>query len=164
MTLGLCISQPPSAITTGPKMSLKDRHCRISQRGGSDIIHHFTTKSPVFMPLGARRLKKCILVTPVIVCIAISFLACGGSSKKSTTRKASGLPERVLVSQSVTSTAALGGLFIINGSNDTLPAGVTPLSAGTNPGLMAISPTRNVAAAVDSASDTVYAVDTTTES
>ena len=112
------------------------------------------------MPLGARRLKKCILAVLVVFCSAVSFVAC--SSKKSTAPKQSGLPERVLASQGVTNVANFGGMVIINGENDTLPR-IAPMSAGTNPGLMAVSPTRNIAAAFDSSTNTVYAVDTTTE-
>jgi hypothetical protein len=105
-------------------------------------------------------LKKCIFVMLVVVCSAVTFVACGG---KKTTPKQSGLPERVLASQGVTNVGNFGGLFIIDGENDTLRRGVAPLSAGTNPGLMAVSPTLNVAAAFDSSTNTVYAVDTTTE-
>lgn len=114
------------------------------------------------MPLGACCLKKCILAMLVVVCSAVSFVACGGGKK--TTPKQSGLPQRVLASQGVTNVGNFGGLRIINGYNDTLPAGVPPLSAGTSPGLMAVSPTLNIAAAFDSSTNTVYAVDTTTES
>ena len=107
-------------------------------------------------------MKKCILAMLAVVCSAVSFVACGGGKK--TTPKQSGLPERVLASQGVTNVANFGGLRIINGYNDTLPAGVAPLSAGTNPGLMAVSPTLNVAAAFDPSTNTVYAVDTSSES
>lgn len=157
-----CISRPPfiaslQIVQEGEKARL------IAQflRGGSVIIHHFTTKSLVFMPLGARRLKKCTVAMLVVLCAAASFVACGG---KSSTPKVSGLPNRVLASQGVTNPGNFGGLFIINGLNDTLPAGIAPMSAGTNPGLMAVSPTLNIAAAFDSGSNTVYAVDTTKES
>src|SRR5690242_7413674 len=111
------------------------------------------------MPLGARRLKKCIFVILVVVCSAVTFVACGG---KKTTPKQSGLPERVLASQGVTNVGNFGGLFIIDGENDTLRRGVAPLSAGTDPGLMAVSPTLNVAAAFDFSINTVRAVVTTT--
>ena len=74
----------------------------------------------------------------------------------------SGLPNRVLASQGVTATFTFGGLVIVNGYNDTLPR-VSPLGAGSSPGLMAMSPIRNIAAAFDADSNTVYAVDTVTE-
>ena len=112
------------------------------------------------MPLGARRLKKCIVAMLVVVCSAVSFIACGSSKK--TTPKQSGLPERVLASQGVTNVANFGGLVIINGQNDTLPR-FPPIGTGTSPGLMAVSPTLNVAATFDSSTNTVYGVDTTTE-
>jgi hypothetical protein len=112
------------------------------------------------MPLGACCLKKCILALLVVLCSAVSFIACGG---KKTAPKVSGLPQRVLASQGVTNVANFGGLFIINGQNDTIPR-IAPIPAGTSPGLMAVSPTLNIAAAFDSSNNTVYAVDTTTES
>ncbi len=111
------------------------------------------------MLLGACCLKKPIPTVLVVLCVAVSFISCG---KYKSTAKASGLAERVLASQGVTTTTNFGALFIINGKNDTLPR-ISPMSAGTNPGFMAVSPTRNVAAAFDAASNTVFAVDTTKE-
>jgi hypothetical protein len=89
----------------------------------------------------------------------VGFSACGGSKKTATV---SGLPQRVLASQGVSNPITFGGLRIINGFNDTL-APVAPLSAGSSPGLMAVSPSRNIATAFDASSNTVYAVDTTKE-
>ena len=111
------------------------------------------------MSLGACRLKRSILVLVLGLSASLSFISCGGSA--STTPP--GGTNRVLASQGVTSTFTFGGLVIIDGFNDTLPR-VSPMSAGSNPGLMAISPTRNIAAAFDSSNNTVYAVDTAKES
>jgi hypothetical protein len=112
------------------------------------------------MLLGACGLKKRILVLSVGLWACLAFLSCGGSSKKPST---SGLPRRVLASQGVTTTLTFGGLVIINGDYDTT-APVAPLSAGANPGLMAISPARNLVAAFDASSNSVYAVNTVKES
>lgn len=113
------------------------------------------------MPLGARRLKKRILALVVGFCACFSLTACGGYNKPATAT-VSGLTTRVLASQGVSNSQNFGGLVVINGFNDTLP-GAPPLGAGNTPGLMAISPSRNVIAAFDSSSDTVFAVNTTTE-
>jgi hypothetical protein len=110
------------------------------------------------MSLGARRLKKHIPALAVGLWVTLGFVACGGTK----TGPPSGLTDRVLASQGVTTTQTFGGLVIINGYNDTLPR-LAPLGAGSSPGLMAISPTRNIVAAFDSSSNTVYAVNTTTE-
>jgi hypothetical protein len=110
------------------------------------------------MSLGARRLKKRIPALAVGLWVTLGFVACGGSK----TGPPSGLSDRVLASQGVTTNQTFGGLVIINGYNDTLPR-LAPLGAGSSPGLMAISPTRNIVAAFDSSSNTVYAVNTTTE-
>jgi hypothetical protein len=104
-------------------------------------------------------LKKQVLVLSAGLWISVAFISCGGGKK---TGPPSGLTERVLASQGVTTTSAFGGLIIVNGLNDTLTA-TAPLSAGSNPGLMAVSPTRNIAAAFDASSNTVFAVDTTKE-
>jgi hypothetical protein len=69
---------------------------------------------------------------------------------------------RVLVSQGVTATFSFGGLRIINAQNDTA-APVGPLSAGSSPGLMAISPTRAVVAAFDASSNSVFGINAATE-
>ena len=104
-------------------------------------------------------MMRCVLVPVLGVCATLSLLSCGGSSKKG---PPSNLPERVLASQGVTSTQDFGGLVIIDAYNDTIPR-VAPLSAGSSPGLMAISPTRNIVATFDASSNNVYAVDTVKE-
>ncbi len=105
-------------------------------------------------------MKKRYLALVVGLCAILNFIACGGGGTK---QPPSGLKERVLASQGITDTVRFGGLVIINAYNDTLP-GIAPLSGGNNPGLMAVSPTRNIAAAFDSGSNSVYAVDTLKES
>jgi hypothetical protein len=104
-------------------------------------------------------LKNRVLALVIGLCVAVSVTSCGGGSS---TSKVSGLPERVLASQGVTSSILFGGLVIVNGTNDTI-ARVAPIGAGTNPGIMAISPSRNIVAAFDPGSNSVFAVDTTKE-
>ena len=105
------------------------------------------------MLLGACRLKKHILVLVVGLSISISLISCSSSSSNAI------LPDRVLASQSVTTPQNFGGLVIINGEYDTI-ARAAPLPAGSQPGLMAISPSRNIVAAFDASSNTVYAIST----
>lgn len=111
------------------------------------------------MLLGARRLKRRILILGLSLWASLNFISCGGGGPKS---PPSGLTTRVLASQGVTSVSTFGGLIIIDGYNDTLQR-VAPITAGSSPGMMAVSPSRNIAATVDSSSNTVYAVDTTKE-
>jgi len=105
-------------------------------------------------------LKKRVLAVIFGLSSGLSLVSCGGSSQKKVTT--SGLPDRVLVSQGVTASISFGGLVFIDGQNDTL-ARVPPLAGGTSPGLMAISPVRNIVAAFDQRSNSVYASDTTKE-
>jgi len=104
-------------------------------------------------------LKNSVLALVIGLCVAVGVTSCGGGSS---TSKVSGLPERVLASQGVTSNIIFGGLVIVNGTNNTI-ARIAPIAAGTNPGIMAISPSRNIVAAFDPASNSVFAVDTTKE-
>jgi hypothetical protein len=113
------------------------------------------------MSLGACRLKKRILVLVVLVWTGLNLVSCGGYSSNAY-KPPSGLYKRVLASQGVTSTFSFGSLVMIDGRNDTLPR-VSPISAGSFPGLMAISPTRNIAAAFDASSNNVYAINTVRE-
>jgi hypothetical protein len=53
-------------------------------------------------------------------------------------------------------------MIILNGENDTIPR-VAPIGAGSQPGLMAVSPSRNIAAAFDASTNTIFAADTTKE-
>ena len=104
-------------------------------------------------------MKNRVLALVVGLCVAVGVISCGGGSS---TSKVSGLPERVLASQGVTTNITFGGLVIVNGTNDTI-ARIAPIGAGTNPGIMAISPSRNIVAAFDPASNSVFAVDTSKE-
>jgi len=111
------------------------------------------------MFLGARCLKNRVLALVIGLCVAVGVTSCGNSNS---TSKVSGLPERVLASQGVTSNIVFGGLVIVNGTNDTI-ARVPPIGAGSSPGTMAISPSRNIVAAFDASSNSIAAVDTTRE-
>ena len=101
---------------------------------------------------------------------AIAFILLGvwasfslnGCSKYSNRQGASNLHQRVLASQGVTSANDFGGLVFVNGLNDTL-APIAPVSAGTSPTLEVVSPSLNILAAVDSASNNVFAINTATE-
>ncbi|HYM74642.1 MAG TPA: hypothetical protein VE377_01585 [Candidatus Dormibacteraeota bacterium] len=107
-------------------------------------------------------MKKRIFALVVGLWASLSFVSCGGYN----TQKGppSRLPNRVLASQGVTAgVSAFGELVIINGQNDTLPR-LAPLSGGNSPGLMVLSPTRNIATTFDASSNTVFAIDTTRES
>ena len=107
-------------------------------------------------------MKKRILVLAAALGAGLNLLSCGYGSSSYGKGPPSHLTKRVLVSQGVSSTSLFGALMFVNGSNDTI-ARVSPLSAGTAPGLMAISPTRNILIAFDSVSNSVFAVDTQTE-
>jgi hypothetical protein len=116
------------------------------------------------MLLGACRLKRHALVLMVGLCASLASVSCGGyNSNSGSTSSGSKLTERVLASEGVTTPGLFGGVTLINGQNDTLPA-ASRLSAGSSPGLMALSPTRNIAIVFDASSNTVFSFETATES
>jgi hypothetical protein len=106
-------------------------------------------------------LKRTCLVFLVGLCASLSFISCGGGSAAKKTPP-SGIPDRVLASQSISATSISGGLVILNAYYDVIPR-LADIPAGNSPGLMSISPSRNVVAAFDASSNSVYGVDTTTE-
>lgn len=111
------------------------------------------------MSLGASRLKRRILVLVVGLGASLGLMACGGYKNNASSTN---VKNRVLASQGVTTPTSFGGLRLINGFNDTIvPA--APVTAGNSPGLMALSPTRNIVTAFDANTNTVFAVDTTKE-
>jgi len=112
------------------------------------------------MSLGAFRLKRRILVLALGLLAGLNLVSCSGY--KAPTTPVNGIANRVLASQGVTATFTFGSLRVINGQNDTLPS-TAPLSAGSSPGLMAISPTRNLLVAFDASSNTVFPVNTVTD-
>src|SRR5258708_13043905 len=126
----------------------------------SAIIRCFTRKSQFFILLGVRRLKRIVLVALICGLASISFIACGYSS--SNYKPPSGINTRVFVSQSITGPTSGAGLIIIDGSNDTL-ARASGISAGSSPGLMAISPERSTLLVFDSATNNVEVVNSRTE-
>jgi len=93
-------------------------------------------------------LKKSALLPAVLVIASFSLVSCGSSPSKLTTR--------VLASQSVSSPTASPGLVLINGEDDTLVRGA--ISAGSSPGLMALTPDRTIVLAFDSVSSSVEVV------
>jgi len=105
-------------------------------------------------------LSKRLLFIAALLCVAVSLISCGGYGAGTAP---SHLRERVLASQGVTANTVFGDLRLINGQNDTLPS-VAPLGAGTEPGMMAISPSRNQLIVFDAGSNSVFAVNTVTES
>ena len=106
-------------------------------------------------------MNKRVLVVVTSLWMGLNLVSCGGSSRPK--GPPSGLVNRVLASQGVSAGLNFGGLVFVNGQNDTLPR-ISPLSAGSNPGLMELSPTRNLLVAFDVSSNSVYAEDTTKES
>jgi len=106
-------------------------------------------------------LKKSALLPVLMVIASLGSLSCSSSKKKATTAPTSGLPERVLASQSASTPTASAGLIIINGTNDTIGRG--GISAGSSPGLMAISPERATLLSFDSLTNRVDVVNTINE-
>jgi hypothetical protein len=105
-------------------------------------------------------LTKPALLSAALVVASFSFVACGGGV--STPKPPSRLTTRVLASQSVSSPTAFPALVIIDGYNDTLPR-ASEISAGSSPGLMALSPDRATVLAFDSVSNSVEVVNTQKE-
>jgi hypothetical protein len=105
-------------------------------------------------------LKKSALSSVILLSIAsFSLASCNGSAHINL--PPSHLTERVLASQSASTPTAIAGLIIIDGEYDTLGRG--EITAGSSPGLMAISPERSVLLSFDSSSNKVDVVDTTKE-
>ena len=141
-------------------MCVQSRRCLV-QSNSSVIISDFAIKSSFFNSLGAVRLKKRYLALVVGLCSVLTLASCGGYNNNRN-RTPSHVNERVMVSQGVTTGTSFGAVYIVNGQNDTIP-GLTPMSAGSAPGLMTLSPTRNIAAAFDSSSNTVFGINTVSQ-
>ena len=107
------------------------------------------------MLLGACRLKKFdrtrVAFLPVLLLVAaFSLVSCGGASGPTISKPPSGVTTRVLASQSVASPTAFPGLVIVDGEID-VRIRAASISAGSSPGLMAISPDRQTVIAFNSA-------------
>jgi hypothetical protein len=105
-------------------------------------------------------LKRAALLA-LFALIGVSLISCYKGSY--IPKPPSGLYERVLASQDVSSLTSSAGLVIVNGQLDVLPP-VSPIGAGGSPGLMTLSPTRATLLVFDSSSNQVEIVDTAKES
>jgi hypothetical protein len=113
------------------------------------------------MSLGASGLKRAVPALFVLICACLGLVSCGGSS--SPKNGPSGLSTRVMVSQSTTSATLFGGLYIIDGENDTVPR-AAQVGAGISPGLMVASPNLSTLLVFDSIGLSVQVVNTVGES
>jgi hypothetical protein len=104
-------------------------------------------------------LKKSALSQVVPLVAILGLVSCNAGVR--IIKPPSGVTERVLASQSVSSPTAFAGLIIVNAFNDTVGRG--GVSAGISPGLMEISPERTTLLAFDSLTNKVGVVNTTKE-
>jgi hypothetical protein len=93
--------------------------------------------------------KRIALLPALLVLASFSLVACGGSSGPTISKPPSGNTTRVLASQSVASPTAFPGLVMIDGEIDSRIRGAE-ISAGSSPGLMAISSNRTILLAYSS--------------
>ncbi len=105
-------------------------------------------------------MKKSALLLVILAVATTALVSCGNASTAGS-KPPSNLTQRVLASQSVSSATASGGLVVIDGQYDTLGRG--EISAGTSPGLMAISADRATLLAFDSSTNKVEVVNTIKE-
>ncbi len=99
-------------------------------------------------------MKKSALLAVAVAVASFSFVSCGSSPSAPT--------DRVLASQSVSSTTASPGLVLINGYDDQLMRGT--ISAGNAPGLMVLTPDRTLVLAFDSSSNNVEVINSVRQS
>jgi DNA-binding beta-propeller fold protein YncE len=104
-------------------------------------------------------LKKSALLFAVILAACLGTVSCNGGPHPAL--PPSKLTERIFASQSASGTTIPGALVIIDGEYDTLGRG--EVSAGTSPGLMAISPERSIVMVFDMATNKVDVVSTKSE-
>jgi hypothetical protein len=90
-------------------------------------------------------------LTPVLWLLAAFTLAsCGGPS--SSGPRTSGIPYRAFVSNAVTA-STIAGLYIVNAETDVRPLNVAPITAGTTPGMMVVTPDRRQTLVVTTANN-----------
>ncbi len=89
-----------------------------------------------------------------IVALAIMLVACGGSSSSGT--KTSGIKNRVFVTN-----AFSGNIQVVDAAKDQLSS--TTITAGSQPGMMAVSPGRELTMVFDGATNSITLVNNTTE-
>ena len=100
---------------------------------------------------------RAALLLALFVVASLSFVGCGNVGAPPA--PSSGVAARVLASQSASSPVAFPGLVIIDGQIDALVR-APAISAGSSPGLMAISPDRTTLVAFDSTSNSAEIVNT----
>ena len=105
-------------------------------------------------------MKKSALLCAALVAAGFNLVSCGGGT--GVAKPPSGLTTRIFASQSVSGSTSAAGVVIVNGENDTI-ARASVISAGTSPGLMAISSDRTTVLVYDSISNAVQVLDSKSE-
>ncbi len=84
-------------------------------------------------------MKKALILLFFLLPASLMWLSCGGTPSSSTTT--SSLKYRAFITNSVTSGNGAAGVYIVDAMNDVRPV-ASPISAGTAPGMMVLTPNR----------------------
>lgn len=85
-------------------------------------------------------MKSTLLLLFVLLCASITLLSCGGYSRSSGSG-GTGIAHRAFFSEQVSAGTIGAGLYIVDAQHD-LDFGTAPISAGTTPGKMLVTPNR----------------------
>jgi hypothetical protein len=85
-------------------------------------------------------LKRILILLFPLLPASLMWLSCGTSAPSSSTQT-SGIAYRAFITNSVSSGSTSAGVYIVNAATDVRPV-ISPISAGTAPGMMVLTPNR----------------------
>ena len=89
--------------------------------------------------VGVPGLKKVLILLLFLPPASLILLSCGGYSSPS--GGGSGIKYRAFISNNVSAGTGLAGVYIVDAAND-VRGSISPISAGTTPGMMVLTPNR----------------------
>lgn len=93
--------------------------------------------------VGVPGLRK--LLIPLFFLLPVSlFLPSCGSNASSSGNKTSGIHFRAFLSNNVSAGSSSAGIYIVNAANDVRTGGLAPITAGSSPGMMVVTPNRAI--------------------
>jgi hypothetical protein len=93
--------------------------------------------------VGVPGLKRVLILLFSLLPASLILLSCGGYSSPSGSGGGSGLKYRAFITNNVSAGTGFAGVYTIDASKD-VRAAVAPISAGTTPGMMVVTPNRTL--------------------
>ncbi len=99
-------------------------------------------------------MKKTLILLMFLLPASLMWLSCGASAPSGSTQT-SGIKYRAFITNNISSGSGAAGIFIVDAATDVRPI-ISPISAGTAPGMMVVTPNRAQTVVFSPGSDPLF--------